>query len=216
MIQESPLASRQKVRDDLVKLRDVPAQVLQNVFKKVVESFPCNIYDLAKIETRSMGIDEPWDLSDAIAAAVYVWDNTEAESVSDVIADLEDLQLLDASTSPILTQLLNIAVPLREVSKTSAAYSTIGAALFTYIVGAVDIRCRFHEKVTEYQIGKQPTKLLGATQMIMVNLGYRNPDGEDMVLGMQMDTNDLHTLKRFVDNMVTELELTRSMMPKEG
>ncbi len=204
--------AKEEFRADLEKVPKLPAKVLRSVLHKIAKTYPaCNSVELAALEAEQSAID-PQTLTDAVSVFTYVWENGEGESPKAVIADLESLGLLSKDAMPIVTELLTSTEPFRETAIVESSYIRIGAPLFATIRGAVDLRLRFHKTDIEFTIGVPPTKLLGTMALFMVNLTLAQPGDKESVISFVMDENDLNYMKRFVNHMERELELSKGLL----
>jgi hypothetical protein len=202
---------------DLDKVTRVPLGVLRTLADKVAKTYPaCNHVELAALEAENSGIEDAEALSVAISAFAYIWENMGGDSPQSIIGDLTSLGLVSEAAGRILTELLVAAAPFRDVAKVASNYLRVGSALFVSIRGTVDIRLRFHNTEDEFAIGKLPTGVVGAQQVIMANLIITAPGDEEKVVSFLMDENDLSYMKRFVRNMEKELELSKGLVKSAG
>lgn len=210
----SPTAFNE-MKSDLGKLDKVPSNVLRTLISRIARTYPCsNMYEVASMLAQEHGISDPQDIFDAASATTFIWENSEDEPVQAVVDDLKSAGLLSDGIAPILSDKLQVAAPLRELSKVASRYLRIGSPLFVTIRGTVDVRCRFHRTDEEFRTGKYPTELLDTQQVVLANMTINNPDLEEKCVSFLMDESDLRTMKRFVQNMERELELTKHFTKK--
>lgn len=206
-------SAKEEFRADLDKLTKLPPNVLRSVIDKFAKTHPaCNPVELAALEAEQSAIADPQALTDAVSAFSYIWENMDGESPQAVTADLKSNGLLTNDTAGILLELLTSAEPFRETAKVKSSYIRIGAPLFASVRGAVDLRLRFHKKDEEFVIGVPPKELVGAQQVVMVDLVLNENGNHERTISFLMDENDLGYMKRFVRNMERELELSKGLL----
>jgi len=205
--------AKSEFKADLDALTKVPSDVLRPVVEKIAKTHPAvNPTELAAFEAEQTGLPDPEDLSNAVSAFTYIWENTGSESPKTVAEDLKSQGVLSQEAAGILVDLLTLAQPFREAALATSHCLRVGAPLFVSIRGVVDLRLRFHKTENEFRTGKTPTKLVGAHEVILVSLTLNNQQGPNNTVSFLMDENDLGYMKRFIRNMEKELELSKQLL----
>lgn len=120
-------SAKEELRTDLDRLRNVPFDVLASIVDKIARTYPaCNTFELAAYEGERLGVRDPDELSDVIAAFAFVWDNLGDEPTDAVIKDLAAAGVLSPDAAGTLTKLLTAALPFRESAQVSADHIRMG------------------------------------------------------------------------------------------
>jgi hypothetical protein len=211
-VQKWSANAKAEFKADLDKLTKVPPDVMHTVVEKFAKTHPAvNPTELAVSEAEQKEVPDPEALSDALSAFTYIWENIESEAPLAVAEDLMSLEILSSEAYKTLVDLLTSAQPFREAALAASHCIRVGAPLFVSLRGVVDLRLRFHKTEDEFRSGKTPTELVGAQQVVLVNLKL-NQLGDESEISFLMDENDLGYMKRFVRNMEKELELSKPLL----
>jgi hypothetical protein len=90
-------------RRDLDRLNKLPPDVVRPLVEKIVRTHPaCNTAELAALEAEQRGITDSQELSDFIAAFVFLWENIDGDELEDVIDDLSNNAGLQKETLRVL------------------------------------------------------------------------------------------------------------------
>ena len=204
---------KQELSDDLNELPKLQPEILKAVVDKIAKSYPaCNVSEIVAQEAEERSIPEWKTLSDVAAALAFVFGNLDGQPSKDVASDLVSLELLSKEAARIFVELLESVEPLHGIARTVSAYLRVGSPLFVSIRGTVDLRLQFHRTEHEFLAAKQPTGIIEAHRVMLVSLTTTDAEDDDRVFHFLMDENDLTSLKRFIRNMETELELSKSLV----
>jgi|GEM_PF-2408621 len=204
------LAAKRELGKDLEKLGTVPLEVLRSLSDRIARTYPaCSVTELAIAESeRSTDLNGP-TLVDVASVLGYVFDKADGDAPELVAADLVSLELLPKSLEPTLVELIKLAQPLRKSANAAAANIRFGAPLFVKLRGTVDIRLQFNASEDEIRVGSAPVGLIESQRLIFANLTINRPSGKDDVIPFVMDEADLQSMKRFVRNMESALEISQ-------
>lgn len=209
-------SEKQELKTDLDKLAKVPRNILDPIVDKIARTAPaCNVADLVAVEADNHSLSDWRELGSSISAVSFVINNLDGQSAKSVTDDLTSILSLSKEATGVLNELLSSAQPFRESAEAASTYIRVGAPLFATIRGTVDLRLRFHQTERDFVMGGRPSRIHGVSPVVMVDLTLALPDQEkESVQSFVMDENDLKFMKRFVDHMERELELSKEFLGK--